>query len=439
MNHNNPVFSFLMCTYNDDSLLEKAISSLTSQSFQNWELIVLDNSNKTDKVWDALCEFSRKDNRIHCFRGEESVGWAKGTSLCLRKAKGQYMTFLASDDFISDNALEKLYDVIQEHNPDIIWVGMEYIYYEDNKMISKGEAIPEYKVYGKENRSETIYDIMSNIYYNSMFHFEKIEFLNKHNIDFFYPYYGDCAGMTKAMTVADTMVSMNETVYYLSMSTSQTYGHYIWDGYKIFISQWDSIKTVFLKEWFSQLDKINYVAMRLGANQIAVMSALCDNHCRNDFMNPINKNASEILMQITDILSDTSILEMMYYYGRKSYTDEILNLLEKFGNHIGLEQFCQLEKNWIWRIMNVCLEYKDEMFRKVFVIKEEDLDYLINIILDEDNHGAFGLEIMADSCNYYSDTTILNHHEQLQKAIKKYRNFEQEIVSQFHVVNDYNT
>ncbi len=179
IDYNKPVFSFIMCTYNDDRLLDKAILSLTSQNFQNWELIVLDNSNKTDKVWEKLCKFSRNDNRIHCFRSEENVGWAKGTSICLRKAKGQYMTFLSADDFIDENALVKINNVIQKHNPDIIWVGLEYITYQENKMISHGYIVPEYKVYGKENRSEAIIELMKNTYYNSFCHYEKIEFLKK--------------------------------------------------------------------------------------------------------------------------------------------------------------------------------------------------------------------------------------------------------------------
>ncbi len=244
--------------------------------------------------------------------------------------------------------------------------------------------------------------------------------------------------MTRAMSIADTMVCLNDVVYYLSMGTSQTSGHYIWDSYKAFSTQWESIKMVFLKEGFSQLDKIMYAAMRIQQNHISVMKALCDGNCRNDCMNTIDKSSFEIFMQIIDTLKSTSVLEMMYYYGRKSYTDEIIKLLEMFGNQIGVKQFSQLEQNWLWRLMNVCLEYKDELFIKAPFIKEEDLDYLIDIILDDDNYGAVGLEILVDSFNYYSDETLQIYYDQLQKVINKYRNFEQKIVSQFNVVNIYN-
>lgn len=436
--YDNPVFSFLMCTFNDDSLLDKAILSLTSQSFQNWELIVLDNSNTTNIVWETLCQYSQNDNRIRCYRSEENVGWAKGAAICLSKAKGQYMTFLAADDFISENALEKIYNVIIKHNPDIIWVGLEYVNYQDTKMITLGNTIPEYKVYDKENRSEAIIELMRNTYYNSFCHYEKIDFLRKNNIDFYSPYYGDCAGMTKAMSVADTMVCMNDVIYYLSIGTSQTSGYYIWNGYKMFSSQWDSIKMVFHTEGFSQLDKIMYTAMRIAKNQLSVMKSLCDGNLRDDCMNTIYRSISEILIQIKEILEYMPILEIMYYYGRKSYTDEIISLLLQFTNNIGIDEFSKLEQNWLWRLMNVCLEYKDDIFVKVPSINEEDLDYLIDIILDDDNYGAFGMEILMDNCNVYSDETLQAHYEQLQKVIKKYRNFEQKIVSQFNVANIYN-
>lgn len=48
-----PIISFLMCTYNDVSLLKNAIYSLLRQEKKEWELIVLDNSDKSNKPWNS--------------------------------------------------------------------------------------------------------------------------------------------------------------------------------------------------------------------------------------------------------------------------------------------------------------------------------------------------------------------------------------------------
>jgi len=49
-----PLISFCMCTYNDVRLLNSAINSLLNQKFKNWELIILDNSDKSNKAWEMI-------------------------------------------------------------------------------------------------------------------------------------------------------------------------------------------------------------------------------------------------------------------------------------------------------------------------------------------------------------------------------------------------
>ena len=125
--NDHPIFSIIMCTYNDTSLLNIALNSVISQEFENWELIILDNSDKSDLPWKMICNASNIDSRIHCIRGKENVGWAKGASICLEYTKGQYMTFLAADDFLSNDALNSINTQIEHYNPDIVWVGLNSI------------------------------------------------------------------------------------------------------------------------------------------------------------------------------------------------------------------------------------------------------------------------------------------------------------------------
>ena len=70
-------------------------------------------------------------------------------------------------------------------------------------------------------------------------HYVKIDFLKENGIDFYYPFYGDCQGMTEAIVRAEKIVVMSQPEYVLTLNTSQSskrcgYNH---DEKR----QWDSI------------------------------------------------------------------------------------------------------------------------------------------------------------------------------------------------------
>lgn len=427
-----PLFSFLMTTYNDDSLLSKAIKSLQSQSFEDWELIVWDNSNITDKIWRYLNQLSSKDGRIHCYRNNESLGWAKGASICLEKAKGKYMSFLASDDFIAENALNNLAKVVHQHNADILWVGVSFVTYNDDQMINQGSNTSSFKLYSNKNRSEDIIDLMQNTYYNAFFHYVNIDFLRRNHIDFFEPYYADCVGMTKAMAEAETMVRVSDSIYYLSLNTSQTSGYYIWDYYKrTFGLQWTIITEVFQRENCHNRSMFEYVAKRISNNHLATSNALADGKCRDELMNNIYKNCHERFEQLRLTFEYSPMIEMMYFYDREVYSNELLNIFVRFVNNIGLEQFQELEPNWLWKLMNVCMIYENGIFSIVSTVSREDIDYLLDVTLDEENIAIIGFELLVNSLDYCSDKDIVTLSEKLTNVMQRVDTLNKKIENRF--------
>lgn len=128
MKDRKTIFSIIMSVYNSDLyLLEKSIASVICQTFTNWELIILDNGSNTMQQWNWITQQCTKDKRIRGIHIDKNVGWAKGASICLAEAKGDYMTFLASDDTLSSiDCLSTIYLQIENYFPDIIWVGYLY-------------------------------------------------------------------------------------------------------------------------------------------------------------------------------------------------------------------------------------------------------------------------------------------------------------------------
>lgn len=312
-----PLFSFLMTTYNDMRIFPLTVSSLQSQSCADWELLILDNS-EGDAPWDLITKTAAADSRIRTFRSEKNVGWAKGTAELLQYAGGEYATFLAADDFLNADSLEGLSRSLKEEAPDVAFVGNAYIEVEEDLSIRvTGGVSPDYMIYDSRFRSECIAEILSRTYYNSMFHYCRLSFLRDKKIDFFEPYYGDCGGMTEALCRADKILSYDKVVYLLSMNTSQTYGKYTWDFYKIIAGQWKSFKAVFEKEDFRDEQKIRFVAEKVFDNLVRHIDILMNNgSCRDRYMNPISVTREQRIEQVKEMLQDPYIADLFDFLGQ---------------------------------------------------------------------------------------------------------------------------
>ncbi|WP_235440320.1 glycosyltransferase family 2 protein [Paenibacillus sp. DMB20] len=91
------LISIVMPTYNRAQMISGAIESILSQSYVNWELIVVDDQS-TDHTKEAIREWTHKDARIRyvCNEREKGPGGARNTGMLA--AQGEYLAFLDSDD-----------------------------------------------------------------------------------------------------------------------------------------------------------------------------------------------------------------------------------------------------------------------------------------------------------------------------------------------------
>jgi glycosyltransferase involved in cell wall biosynthesis len=94
-----PEVSVLMPTYNDAKYITNSIKSLQNQSFQDWELIIIDGS--TDKTPEIVEQFAENDSRIRYLR-EQRSGQLNALTYGTQFAQGSYITILHSDDELSD-------------------------------------------------------------------------------------------------------------------------------------------------------------------------------------------------------------------------------------------------------------------------------------------------------------------------------------------------
>lgn len=111
--HYQPLISIIMATYNRAATLQRAIAGVLGQSYQNFELIIVDDGS-TDDTSTLLAQYL--DSRIRILKLEKNKGVTAAKNCGLNSIRGEWFTFLDSDDEMTPTALETfLYVVAADH------------------------------------------------------------------------------------------------------------------------------------------------------------------------------------------------------------------------------------------------------------------------------------------------------------------------------------
>lgn len=108
-----PDVSIIMPTYNSARFIKESIDSVLSQTYTNWELLIVDDCS-TDETWRELQQISQKENRIHTFRTKKNAGSGIARNIGIREAKGRYIAFIDSDDWWYPMKLQKQLDFMYQ-------------------------------------------------------------------------------------------------------------------------------------------------------------------------------------------------------------------------------------------------------------------------------------------------------------------------------------
>ncbi|MBC7694090.1 MAG: glycosyltransferase family 2 protein [Burkholderiales bacterium] len=110
-------FSIVIPTYNREKIISRAINSLLSQTFSDFEIVIVDDGSKddTERVVDLY-----KNPAIKYFK-TENYGVAHARNFGIKQAKGNYVGFLDSDDLLKSDHLQIAYDFIQlKNSPEVV-------------------------------------------------------------------------------------------------------------------------------------------------------------------------------------------------------------------------------------------------------------------------------------------------------------------------------
>ena len=118
MIENNPKISIVIPIYNVEKYLSNCIESITNQSFQNYEMILVNDGSKDSSL--EICYKYKKNNNKIKIVNKENGGLSSARNAGIKIAKGKYIVFIDPDDEIDKNYFNTLYTIAEENNCDFV-------------------------------------------------------------------------------------------------------------------------------------------------------------------------------------------------------------------------------------------------------------------------------------------------------------------------------
>lgn len=162
--------SIIIPVYNAEKYLEKCLTSILEQTYKDYEIIAV-NDGSTDSSYQLLLAYEQKRPNVFKIFTQENKGQSCARNLAMEYAKGEYVTFLDSDDYIKEDYLEVLTEAAQKYQSDMVCSG-EVRIDENGKTVS----VIRYKVNKKGNCDLRRLNFSGKLY--------RRDFLIKHHIKF---------------------------------------------------------------------------------------------------------------------------------------------------------------------------------------------------------------------------------------------------------------
>ncbi|MBP5399251.1 MAG: glycosyltransferase [Alphaproteobacteria bacterium] len=279
-----PKVSVIIPVYNTELYLRECLDSVVYQTLQDIEIICVDDGS-TDKSLDILREYAAKDKRLRILNQQHKKQGA-ARNYGLKNAKGKYVFFLDSDDFIKQETLENLYDQIERTQSEIC----QYLLVGYDDKTKEVETVSRKQFYKVDRNKGGTYDYRC----NPQFIFEKVEpvlklykkdFLTDNNIEFLEGcYFEDTIVHIKCISLAKKICFKNVAYYFYRKNrdgqTTEKSGdtdkfldifNYIIEAEKFFKDNymWDEIKNYYYKFAISRICAYYYKCNKITKEKFA--------------------------------------------------------------------------------------------------------------------------------------------------------------------------
>lgn len=211
-----PFFTLITPVYNIEKLIAATIESALSQTFTDWEMVLIDDGSP-DNAGKICDEYAAKDERIKVVH-KQNEGLAEARNVGIRNTTGKYfMIFEGSDLFPENTTLEKIYDVLKDGKYDIYFGKLQDVLENSGKVVGEqadycvnGEFIAGGKLLFSKLYDNEDYLAMSSPV-NKVF---RSDFVKGNDLWFYKGiYHDDDEWLPRAISLSDKCYFTNEVIY----------------------------------------------------------------------------------------------------------------------------------------------------------------------------------------------------------------------------------
>ena len=130
--------TIIVPVYKVEKYIRKCLDSIVAQTYNNLEVILVDDGSP-DRCG-AICDEYADKYPMFSVIHQENQGQAAARNNAVRVARGEYIAYIDSDDFVTDDYVEYLVRIQQEHNADIAIAGFYYLYEGSNPQLSTNDG-----------------------------------------------------------------------------------------------------------------------------------------------------------------------------------------------------------------------------------------------------------------------------------------------------------
>ena len=147
----NPLISVVIPAYNAGQFLDETLESVLSQTYENWECIIV-NDGSTDNTESIAKKWCEKDSRFR-LTNKENGGLSSARNWGIKESKAEYIAFLDADDILTPDSLEVRINVLIEQNVDLVATKLQH-FTDKLPKVSKNNARQDVLYYAKEGLTQ---------------------------------------------------------------------------------------------------------------------------------------------------------------------------------------------------------------------------------------------------------------------------------------------